>query len=364
MKIQTMKKLAGAAVMILCLMALTACGHLGGTGGGSKPSVTTTVPEVTGGEGKDAAVPLEGPFSEHGGLKVVGTELTDKNNKPFQLMGMSTHGIAWFPVYVNYDAFKTLRDDWNVNCVRLAMYTSETGGYCTNGANKEKLKEIVKNGVDYATELGLYVIIDWHVLNDEDPNVYKEDALAFFEEMSSLYSGNDNVIYEICNEPCKSATWESVKSYAEQVIPVIRANDRDAVIIVGTPTWSQDIDKAAASPLEYDNVLYALHFYAATHTDWLRQRVESCLASGLPVFVSEFGMCDASGNGGNNFDEATKWLEMLDKNKISYICWNLANKNEASSVISSACTKTSGWAESDLSESGQWIRNWFRSKRN
>ncbi len=301
------------------------------------------------------------PVEKHGALRVQGTNLVDKNGQPFQLYGMSTHGIAWFPQYVNYDAFKTLRDDWNTNCIRLAMYTAEYNGYCTGG-NKEELKNLVKNGVSYATDLGMYVIIDWHVLNDQEPNVYKSDAIAFFDEMSKLYAGYDNVVYEICNEPNSWATWDGIKSYANEVIPVIRANDSDAVIIVGTPTWSQDIDKALASPLTYDNVMYALHFYAATHTDWLRDRVKQCVNGGLPVFVSEFGLCDASGSGGNDFNQATQWMNLIKEYNLSYCCWNLANKNETSSVIASWCQKTSGWEDGDLSEAGKWIRSQFKSE--
>ncbi len=303
----------------------------------------------------------EGFAADHGALKVDGVNLVDQNGDPIQLYGMSTHGMAWFPQFVSYDSFKTLRDDWNTNCVRLAMYTHEYNGYCTGG-DQNYLKSLVRSGVDAATDLGMYVIIDWHILQEQDPNVYKEQSLAFFKEMSETYADHTNVLYEICNEPNGYATWDSVKSYAEEVIPVIRANDPDAVIIVGTPTWSQDIDKAKDNPLDEDNILYALHFYAGTHKDSLWNRLDSCVQNGLPVFVSEFGMCDASGNGANDFTSTQSWFEVIEKYNISFCCWNLANKDEASSVIKSSCSKVSDWSEDDLSESGKWIRNYFRSK--
>ncbi|MCM1113763.1 MAG: glycoside hydrolase family 5 protein [Muribaculum sp.] len=303
----------------------------------------------------------EGFAAEHGALKVDGVNLVDQNGDPIQLYGMSTHGIAWFPQFVSYDTFKTLRDDWNTNCVRLAMYTHENSGYCAGG-DQDYLKSLVRSGVDAATDLGMYVIIDWHVLQDQDPNVYKEQSLAFFKEMSETYADHTNVLYEICNEPNGYATWDSVKSYAEEVIPVIRANDPDAVIIVGTPTWSQDIDKAKDNPLEEDNLLYALHFYAGTHKDALWNRLDSCVQNGLPVFVSEFGMCDASGNGANDFNSAKSWFEVIEKYNISFCCWNLANKDESSSVLKASCSKVSDWSEDDLNESGKWIRDYFRSK--
>lgn len=299
------------------------------------------------------------PFEAHGALSVKGTDLVDSKGDKFQLRGLSTHGLAWFPEYVNKDTFECLRDDWNANCVRLAMYTDENGGYCSGGDQK-RLKSKISEGVDAADELGMYVIIDWHVLSDQDPNKYKDQAISFFDEVSAEYGDRGNVIYEICNEPNGSATWESVSAYANEVIPVIRANDPDSVILVGSPTWSQDIDKAAAAPLPFDNVMYTLHFYAATHTDWLRDRMEQCINSGLPVFVSEFGICDASGNGNVDIGQADKWKALIDKYNVSYICWNLSNKDESSAVIRSGCSKLSGWTEEELSEEGNWIRDWMR----
>ena len=299
------------------------------------------------------------PFGQHGALHVENVKLTDADGNIVQLYGMSTHGIAWFPQYINYDSLRTLRDDWNTNCIRLAMYTEEYGGYCAGG-DKEQLKQLVKDGVSYATELGMYVIVDWHILSDCDPNQNKDEAIAFFREMAEVFADNDNVLYEICNEPNGGTSWDSIKSYAEEVIPVIRAQKPDAVILVGTPTWSQEIDKAAASPLDDSNVMYTLHFYAGTHKDDLRNRLETCVQNGLPVFVSEFGMCDASGNGANDFVSTTKWLDLLNKYQISFCCWNLANKDESSSVFKASSTALSDWTDDDFNESGRWIRDYFR----
>lgn len=305
------------------------------------------------------SVDVSTPYGQHGALHVENGKLTDENGNTVQLYGMSTHGISWFPQYINYDSLRTLRDDWNTNCIRLAMYTAEYGGYCAGG-DKEQLKQLVKDGVSYATELGMYVIVDWHILSDCDPNQNKDEAIAFFREMSEVFADNDNVLYEICNEPNGGTSWDSIKSYAEEVIPVIRVQKPDAVILVGTPTWSQEIDKAAASPLTFDNVMYTLHFYAGTHKDDLRNRLETCVQNELPVFVSEFGMCDASGNGANDFDSTTKWLDLLNKYQISFCCWNLANKDESSSVFKAASTALSDWTDEDFNESGRWIRDYFR----
>lgn len=302
-------------------------------------------------------------LEKHGALSVKDSDLVDQNGEKIQLYGVSTHGLSWFPQYVNEDSFRTLHEDWKINCVRLALYPYEYNGY-SNGGDKEALKTLIRDGISYATQNDMYVIVDWHVLNERDPHTYMSDAVAFFDVISTEFADRTNIIYEICNEPNSGVSWETVKSYAEEVIPVIRANDEDAVILVGTPTWCQEIDKAAANPLDFDNILYTFHFYADTHRDNLRSLLETCADGGLPVFVSEFGTCDASGNGANNFDQTSKWLELIEKYNLSFCCWNLSNKAESSSLISSSCQKTADWTEDELSESGKWMRNYFRGKTN
>ncbi|MCR5609709.1 MAG: cellulase family glycosylhydrolase [Lachnospiraceae bacterium] len=291
------------------------------------------------------------PVAQHGRLSLSGTNIVDKNGKTFVLKGVSTHGIQWFGEYVNKDAFKTMRDDWNINVVRLAMYTDPNAGYT------ESMQDLVDKGVSYATDLGLYVIIDWHILSDGNPNTYKDNAIAYFNKVSKKYKDYENVIYEICNEPNGGVTWQNdIKPYAQDVIKTIRANDKNGIIVVGSSTWSQDVDVVAQDPIKgYDNIMYTLHFYAATHKDDLRNKMTSAIKSGLPIFVTEFGICDASGNGGIDYDSANTWIDVMNKNNVSYVIWNLSNKNETSALIDSSCTKTSGWSTSDLSDEGKWF---------
>lgn len=300
------------------------------------------------------------PVSQHGQLSVKNGQLVDKSGKGYQLRGMSTHGLTWFPEFVNESAFKTLRDDWNTNVVRLAMYVDEWGnGQCYMG-NKSGSLELLEKGVDICIKLDMYVIIDWHVLNPGDPSKYTNEAKSFFETVSKRYAKYPNVIYEICNEPNGGASWSgNIKPYAEKIIPVIRKNAPNSVIIVGTPTWSQEIDKPLSDPLSYKNVMYAFHFYAATHAG-LRSNVENCVAQGLPVFVSEFGTCDASGGGANDFNETQKWLSYFDKQGISYCNWSICNKDETCSVLRPGTSANGNWSESNLTENGKWMRNWFR----
>lgn len=290
------------------------------------------------------------PVSQHGKLSVKGTNIVDKNGNVFQLKGISTHGLQWFPQYVNQEAFNYMRDEWKINTVRLAMYSAPNDGYTTD------LHKLVSDGVEYAKNSGLYVIIDWHILSDGNPNINKVSAINFFKEMSTKYKDYENVIYEICNEPNGDVQWErDVKPYAQEVITEIRKIDDDAIIIVGTPTWSQDVDLVAQSPITgFENIMYTLHFYSATHKEYLRQKAMTALNSGLPIFVSEFGICDASGNGNIDTNEANQWIDFLNQNNISWICWNLSNKNESSAILKNT-DKVTDWTEAELSEEGKWL---------
>lgn len=245
-----------------------------------------------------------------------------------------------------------INEQTDINTFRVAMYTEDYNGYLnTDSASQQQLLELIDKAVGYAVDLDMYVIIDWHILNDNNPLNHTQEAIEFFELMTSKYGDLDNVIFEICNEPNGDTTWADIEQYANQVIPVIRENS-DNLVIVGTPTWSQDVDQV--EPLDFNNVVYTLHFYAATHKDDLRAKAQTAMDNGIPLFVSEFGISDASGNGGIDIDEADKWINFLDENQIGYAMWNLSNKDESSALIKPSVTKTNGFTSEDLTDSGNW----------
>lgn len=298
-------------------------------------------------------------YGKHGRLKVKGTKLVDKKGTPVQLQGISSHGINWDvgEPFVNEKALQNLRDEWGVNCFRVAMYTEEYNGYCvTDTASRKKLLNKIDVAVKAGKKLGMYVIIDWHILSDGNPKKNQSMAKAFFKKVANKYRGEGHVLYEICNEPNGGTQWKTIKSYAKSVIKVIRKYSKQSVIIVGTPNWSQDVDVASRSPITgYKNIMYAFHFYAATHKDDYRGKVQTALNNKLPVICTEFSACDASGNGNYDFTSANRWMKFMKKNKIGYCCWSLSNKPESASLLKSSCKRTSGFKTSDLSKMGRWI---------
>ena len=295
------------------------------------------------------------PLQQYGMLRVTGSSLTDQYGQPVQLRGVSTMNIVRYPEYITEETFTTLRDIWNINVIRLVMYTADDGGYCvTDDAGRESLKELLTAGVQYAYDLGLYVIIDWNICSDSDPNLNKDSAAAFFSDISYRLQGYDNVIYEICDSPGSDVSWNDISSYAADNIDMIRINVPSAVSLVGTPSGSQDLDAAVMSPIERDNILYSLHFYTPSDHDDLFLRTTTALQSGLPVFVSEFGAGFSGDSGEFEPEEAEEWLELLDYYQVSYVIWNLSHGENSCSLLTSDCTLTDSWDNADLTSAAGW----------
>jgi endoglucanase len=263
-------------------------------------------------------------------LQIIGTQLCDAQGTPVQLKGMSTMGLQWYGGIINKAAFTALAKDWQCDVIRLAFYIGENG-YATHPA----LKTLLVKGIGLALQTGMYVIIDWHVLNPGNPDdpVYK-GATAFFDEISKRFGNYPHIIYEIMNEPNGAARWDNgLKAYAEKMVATIRANDPDNIILIGSGSWSQDVDLASLDPVAGTNLMYTFHFYAGTHGATLRSKVANALKNGVAVFCSEWGTSASNGNGGPFLDRADEWLSFLDQNKISWVNWSLCNKNEASAAF-------------------------------
>jgi endoglucanase len=310
--------------------------------------------------------PGQTPVAINGQLRVCGVNLCNQYNRPIQLRGMSTHGLQWFANCYNDASLDALATDWRSDLLRIAMYVQE-GGYETNPAG---FTNQVNNLVDEAQQRGMYAMIDFHTLTPGDPTFNLERAKTFFAAVSARNANKNNVIYEIANEP-NGVSWATIKAYAEQVIPVIRANDPDAVVIVGTRGWSSlgvsdgsNSSEISNNPVNASNIMYAFHFYAASHTDNYRAEVERT-ASRLPLFVTEFGTVTYTGGGAVDVASSTAWIDMLDRLKIGYANWTYSDANEGSGAFRAGTCNGGVYAGTAvLSESGNFMRNRIRTADN
>ena len=304
------------------------------------------------------------PVETHGQLQVIGTELCDEDGTPVQLSGMSTHGIQWFgwEEFLTPGAFDALANDWNADLCRVAMYVQEDG-YETD---PEGFTEEVNRIVEAITDRGMYAIIDFHILEPGDPLENLEHATTFFDSVAAEHAEKDNIIFEICNEP-NNVGWESIKQYAEEVIPVIRNHDQESPIVVGTRGWSSlgvaDIgsdgpQEIIENPVEGDHILYAYHFYAATHGEWEREQLAAA-AEQLPIFVTECGTTTASGDGTNDFSSTQKFLSVMEEHGISWAFWSYSDDWRTSGIWKES-KEDDAWTKEELTESGKWMRSAIR----
>lgn len=297
----------------------------------------------------------QGGVSENGWLQVKGTQLCSEAGEPVVLRGMSSHGLQWYGQFASAGAIAAT-GAYGANVFRIAMYTGE-GGYLSQ---PEAMEARVIAAVDGAIQNNMYAIIDWHILSDGNPMAHADEAERFFTKMARRYKDVPNVIYEICNEPNGNVSWlGDVKPYAQRIVAAIRAQSPRAVILIGSPTWSQDVHLAAADPVEGENLMYTLHFYAGTHGGELRDRVDGALRQGLPIFVSEWGISRADGSGGVFLEEAAQWLDFLDERGISWCSWSLCDKNETSAALRPGAPAEGPWTADQLSESGRFVFSRF-----
>jgi len=289
----------------------------------------------------------------HGQLRVLGTQLVDKENNPVVLRGMSFGWHSMWSRFYNEKAVSWLKKDFNCNVVRAAMGV-ELGEWAylkEPQFSKEKIEAVV-NG---AIKSDIYVIIDWH-----SHNINLDEAKAFFAEMSKKYSKYPNIIYEVFNEP-DYESWSEVKAYAEEVIKVIRQNDPNNIILVGSPHWDQDVNLAAEDPIRgYDNIMYTMHFYAATHGKELRDRTDDAIKSGLPIFVSESAGMEASGDGPLNIKAWQEYIDWMEARKLSWITWSVSDKDETCSILKKSAKSEGKWKDENLKESGIKVREFLR----
>lgn len=309
-------------------------------------------------------------IAAHGWLKVEGSTLLDEYGRQMVLRGMSSHGITWYPRFLNGHSMKTL-SDYGANLFRLSMYTTPPGAYLED---PERSLDYLYMGIESALSQDLYTIVDWHILEDGNPNEYAEEAVAFFNEISKRYANEPGIIYEICNEPNGETDWDDVKKYADRVIPVIRSNSPNSVILVGTPNYCTNFDGVYKDPLEYPNIMYTMHRYIdiGEPIPCEPSQLPRLKEAGIPVFVSEWGITvgqqaylsqETTDFSREVYPEAAQpFLDEMEQLGVSWAGWALGNKAEWHSAVSPGCDKLGGWTREDLTVSGRLMFDNFETR--
>ncbi|WP_295712349.1 glycoside hydrolase family 5 protein [Mucilaginibacter sp.] len=297
------------------------------------------------------------PVARNGALKVQDGKLVNQQGIAPQLRGISLSWSLWQGrKYYNPGVVSWLAGDFKISMLRVAMGVEPDGGYLQQPDEQQKL---VTDAVDQAIREGIYVLIDWH---DHHANQHLRDSKEFFKQMAKKYGDVPNVIYEIWNEPAKT-DWKTVKDYAMQVIPIIRKYDKNNVIVVGSPNWDQDVDIAAADPINgFSNIAYSFHFYASDnyHQEALRAKADKAIKLGLPLIITEWGVGEASGDGEFNMQKTQIWLKWMEDNQLSWANWNITDKHETTAILQKDAPIYGGWTDANLTPAGAYIRNVLR----
>ena len=299
------------------------------------------------------------PVQQNGQLQVIGLKLCNQYGNPIQLRGMSTHGLQWYGLgdCITDASLDALANDWEADILRISLYVQE-GGYDTDPAG---FTQMVSTIIDKVTARGMYALVDWHQLTPGDPNANLSKAKTFFTAIANAHKNKNNILYDICNEP-NNVSWSAIRNYANELIPVIRAIDADAPILIGTHGWAsfgvssggsaQDI---LNNPVNHSNIMYTFHFYAASHgTSYLNEL--SWAADRMPVFVTEFGTQEASGDGGNNFTRSQQYIDLMHTKKISWCNWNYSDDSRSGAVWTSGTCSNGPWTVARLKPAGAWVR--------
>jgi aryl-phospho-beta-D-glucosidase BglC (GH1 family) len=300
------------------------------------------------------------PVDIDGKLSISEGQLVNAQGKAVVLKGLSLFDVRSYEKLTTLNNLIWFRDTWGINVLRASMYT-EANGHFVGPTAEAAARRVVQTAID----AGLYVLVDWHILFDGNPQKYKKEAISFFAGMAKDFGKYPNVIFEICNEPNgQNVDWSGqIRPYAVDILKAIRPMAPNTLVIVGTPNWSQGLDEAAADPLEDNGVMYACHFYSGTHHQELRSKVDVALNSGLAVFVSEWGSTMANGTDGVYLEDTLDWFDYLNANNISHCVWSLSDGQEDSALFKYPVLHPAPWADGDFTEAGLLDRNMISGKK-
>lgn len=298
------------------------------------------------------------PVESFGQLQVADGFLRNEAGEVVQLKGVSSMWLNWENdgYAESLEALEWMRDTWHVSVIRAAMGIAPEGAYLSD---PERALGQMRTIVENAVTAGVYVIIDWH---DHDAHLddHREAAVEFFGMMAEEFGDLPNVLYEPYNEPLQVDWSQTLVPYHEAVIASIREHDEDNIVILGTPNWCQDVDAAALDPIEGPGIMYALHFYACSHTGSIRGQGSFALRRGLPLFVTEWGATHADGGVEDKRvcdTEAQDWHDWMNANAVSWTSWKLDGCDDTSCILQAGAPVDGPWTDEWLQGHAFFVRD-------
>jgi endoglucanase len=199
---------------------------------------------------------------------------------------------------------------WNANVVRFPVHP---GAWRERG--QDEYLRLLDQGVAWAGELGMYVIIDWHSIGNlrtelftrPSYNTTRAETYRFWRAIAERYAGNPVVaFYELFNEPTIDngrlgwMSWDEHKEIMEELISIIHAHDRNAIALVAGYNWAYDLTPVRESPIRAPNVAYVTHPYPQKRTPPWEDKWEldwGFVADRYPIVATELGFMQAEDRG-------------------------------------------------------------------
>ena len=230
----------------------------------------------------------------------------------------------------------------------------------------EKYLELLDQAVEWCTDLGMYVMIDWHSIGNlgmelfQNPmyNTSKQETYQFWRTISQHFKGNNTVaFYEIFNEPTiyrgqlGSMSWAEWKKINENVINLIRAYDTEPIPLVAGLDWAYDLSPLHDDPINAEGIGYVSHPYEHKRKQPWEPKWEENFGFATekyPVIVTEFGFGVRPGQTIDENHYGNHIIKYLEEKGISWMCW-VYDPEWGPQLL-----KT--WDNYDLTESGEFFK--------
>ena len=273
-------------------------------------------------------------------IRVEGNRFVDEEGAPVVLRGVSFSDPDRLEQHEHWNrAYFEAAKSWGANVVRFPVHPR-----AWRARGEQAYLELLDQGIAWAAELKLYVIIDWHSIGNLRTELFQHpmynttmtETLRFWKTIAARYEGNPVVaFYEVFNEPTRyngtlgRMSWEQYKSLIEEIIYVIYAHDRSVIPLVGGFDWAYDLSYVRDSPIAFPGIAYVAHPYPQKRTPPWEEKWEEdfgFVADTYPVFATEFGFMSAEGRGAHvpvigdeTYGEAI--IGFFEKKGISWTAW-------------------------------------------
>jgi hypothetical protein len=236
----------------------------------------------------------------------------------------------------------------------------------------EKFLQLLDQAVDWCTELGMYVIIDWHSIGNLGMELFqnpeyvttRQETYEFWRTIALHFRGNNTVaFYELFNEPTLyngqlgSMSWSEWKKINENIIHLVRAYDVERIPLVAGFDWAYDLTPLHIEPIEAEGIGYVTHPYPHKRSKPYVPKWDEDFgfaANRYPVVATEFGFVLGKQGMEENGEYGKEIIQYLESKGISWVCWVFDPLWQPNLIES--------WDTFKLTESGEFFKQSLQQK--